>query len=171
METKKSSLKGFLKRWGVLAIGVALTIFSAIISNYFIEQNNDAITELENKADGAGQLIAEIWQNSRSLEARKDNAIMLNIIAPEHPDTLAFTQETLRLLGYSGSHQGMFSDLNSAFEAYKESVSEQVDNKYFEQQEYLSLVKETKGNNDVLLNLALCFQFLGVIFVLSKGYY
>ncbi|GEM_PF-6906635 len=171
MKTGKSSLKDLAKKWGVLAIGVSLTIFSAIISNYSIEKNNDAINDFEYKADRAGQLIAEIWQNSRSLESRKDNAITLNVISPEHPNTILYTQETLRLLGHESGEQDTFVALNEAFDSYKESIGEQVNDKYFEQQSYLSLVKETKGDNDVLLNLALCLQFLGIIFVLSKGYY
>ena len=167
--TFKKNIKVLISKWALISIGVSLTVASAIISNYSINQNNDEIDQLERNARNLAQQIEEVWENTRSLEKRKNTAVILLVQNPLAPQTRAFVIDTFELLNSYIPDDISYHTLERAFEDYKEGVITIIDDKYIVQQAYLDSVQSIKMDNDVLLNIALCFQILGLLFVLSRG--
>lgn len=168
MNTNKR-IKKFLSKWVLVIIGVGLTVTSAVISNYFIAKNNDRIGDWERDAANVGIQIEDIWENSRSLERRKDTAILLLISQPDHPQSKAFIADTLSMFRAEQGIEHSYVSLQANYEAYRENIIEQINEKFLIQQSFLEQAQLTKMNNDVLINIALCFQILGLIFVLTRG--
>jgi hypothetical protein len=166
---RTKTIKKFIAKWAVVFLGVSLTISSAVISNYFIAKNNERIGDWEREANNIAQQIEEIWENSRALERRKDTAVILLVTAPEHPHTNQFILETLSMYGADQQPKIDFDVLESSFDDYSELVIEQINEKFLVKQQFLDQAQSTQMDNDVLINIALCFQILGLIFVLSKG--
>ncbi|MBF7073462.1 hypothetical protein ISG33_08650 [Glaciecola sp. MH2013] len=157
------------KKWWALILGVALTIASAIVSNYFIAKNNDMVAEWEREATTVNQQIDAIWENTRSLERRKDTAILLLIKDANHPESRAFIIDTLALFGVQQSTDLSYQLIQESFHEYKGEVLERIDDRFLVKQNYLEQAQTVRSDNDVLVNVALCFQILGLIFVLSRG--
>ncbi|WP_395339316.1 hypothetical protein PN836_014215 [Ningiella sp. W23] len=166
---KRKWMKKFLSKWALVMLGVALTITSAVISNYFIAKNNDRVGDWERDAANVGIQIEEIWENSRSLERRKDTAVLLMVSQGEHPQSKAFISDTLSMFGAKQETEHSYSSIQASYDAYKEGIIEQINEKFLIQQSYLEQAQLTKMDNDVLINIALCFQILGLILVLTKG--
>lgn len=158
-----------VKKWGAIVIGVSLTIASAVISNYFIAKNNDLIAEYERDAVNVNQQMEAIWENTRSLERRKDTAIILLVKDHTHPESIHFIKDTLSLFGQTNQAELSYAGIQSSFNEYKGEVIERIDDRFLIQQDYLEQAQEIRNHNDVLVNVALCFQILGLIFVLSRG--
>jgi hypothetical protein len=164
-----AGLKTFLSKWLLVIIGVCMAIASAVISNYFIAKSHDQITEWEYQVKLAEQYIEETWENSRSLERRKDTAIILAISDREDQQVQQFIDDTLRLMNNELVNDYTYDTIQTSFDLYKFEVIERINDKYLELQNYIDQIRETRNHNDVLMNIALCFQILGLIFVLSKG--
>ncbi len=171
---KNSSLsaKRFVfNKWTPIVLGILLTIASAVISNYYIAKNNDKIGDWEQDASNVAQQIREIWENTRSLERRKDMAILLLVTDAEHVQSKAFIRDTLALFetAENSMQDRSYESIQTAFNDYRSDVIERIDDRFFQQQAYLEQAQNLKVHNDMLVNVALCFQILGLIFVLSKG--
>jgi hypothetical protein len=167
-----SSAKGLIKKWGLVGIGVCLTIASAIVSNYFIAKNNDLVTEWEREVQNVTQQMEAIWENTRSLERRKDTAILMLVENAQHPESKAFVKDTMSLFGQgvgNDSEQATYRIIQERFNDYKGDVLDRIDDRYLIKQDLLEQIQDINNDNDVLMNIALCFQILGLIFVLSRG--
>lgn len=165
----KNRAKQIVKKWGAIILGVSLTIVSAVISNYFIAKNSDLIAEHEREAANVNQQMEAIWENTRSLERRKDTAIILLVKDHMHPESIHFIRDTLSLFGQTDETELSYKAIQHSFNEYRGDVIERIDDRFLIQQHYLEQAQEVRNHNDVLVNIALCFQILGLIFVLSRG--
>lgn len=161
------TIKRFFYLWTQIIIGVAMTLASAIITNYYIAKNNQQIALFNTKATAITSNIEEIWQNSLSLEQKKETALMLLITAPDNPISQDYASDILKLFNAKSSELS-YANIKNAFDNYKSANINQINDKFLIQKELEEKISVLKQDNATLMNYALFFQIMGLIFVLTS---
>lgn len=173
-EAKRNMLRILFHPKTIVIAGIVLTIISALLSHHEIRQNEQDIRALEQQHASHKQKIEHLWQQNQLVERQQDTTLLL-LAAASQPDASSFTQdtahsyyhETLSITGANVEPHYSTDQLHDAVSAFQQRTNTLIDTLYLDN---LSLEKDIftlTTHNSMAQSLALFFQVLGMILVLS----
>lgn len=176
----------WLKRYGFIALGIALTACSALISHILVSQNAQDIAEHEQHIAIVESQIEQLWQRNISLKDSEDMLSLLSVAS--EGASPALRTAVLRQLERAQLHGGISDDesirmqrvivpssqeeaLLDAYvitDARKQALVNEIDALYYDKLTSQEAILALKQHNNMLMSWALFLQILGMIFVLIR---
>jgi len=158
----------------LVLVGAALSIISVFIYNQVINKNHDEIKKLESSVIEKDEIIKSIWQNSISLENKKDISLtMLLTNQGERSLVDKFIKENFKRVGINVENipqikNEAFSFLTKMADNKKEEILERINNLYLEKVVIQEKISDRKRKIDKFSLMALFMQIIGLMLILSK---
>ncbi|MCX4030082.1 hypothetical protein H0A36_01555 [Endozoicomonas sp. SM1973] len=157
--------------------GVMMTVISAVMNSYLVTENNDKIKSLHDQAESIEQTIMQLWQDYQLFELKKDTAILL--VAQETPQKylINFISDVLNTINVAippkieDNSEQLYTLFLKGVAQYKQHTTDQINRIYGEKLDFLTQARELEQKNNDLSNIALFFQIMGLILVLSKHFF
>ncbi len=174
------SIKHYLQPWILITIGILMNIISAIVTHYFISQNNTELYAIQQKITTINSNIESQWQTKNEMERKKEFVLLLlnsqsNLgINPEINTYLKHYFSTLKKHYLSKEDQlkpPKMLSIDSAIkltESAQKKVIDNINDQYFEKLELEASEIPFKDNNAILYSVAIFMQLIGLILVLSR---
>ncbi|MBL7004542.1 MAG: hypothetical protein ISR69_11000 [Gammaproteobacteria bacterium] len=152
-----------------------MNIISAIMTHYFISQNNTLVNSIDTKIQKIETQIKSLWQAKTEMEQKKDFILLLLSSQPKSisPTILNYLNQYLdsinkRFLN-SDKRQSLSIETTIALtqKAQKKLINE-INDQYLIQSEYVSSKKPIQENTAALYSIAIFMQLIGLILVLSR---
>lgn len=180
------------KPWFFVLTGVVMTVFSAVITNFFIVENNDAIEKTRMKIMSLDRKIDQTWQNSKDVERLEETGTMLLLLSEMADNdkkkahsvkgaTRYFekvirtgtvnpsTAKKIRDLIEAGKISEVLDALFKIIDNNKISSVNSINDYYIEKAALERQKIGMEDRNSTLRNIALFLQIMGLILVLSNG--
>ncbi len=181
-----------VKPWFVVALGVLMTVLSALVTNYLIVQNNAEIASLQNDIMLKEQRIEQYWQNSQLLERKEEFGTLLLLLSTGVPEgqesgiTAALSRYIEDIILTGNVSDSMEKELRSIASAaaspasalqqifalvdrHRGNTINTINNLYEEKLQLEDQQRRIDEHNRVLQNIALFLHIMGLILVLSRG--
>jgi hypothetical protein len=175
------NIKHYLQPWILITIGILMNIVSAIVTHYFISQNNAELNIIEQRITAIESNIESQWQTKNEIERKKEFIFLLLNNQESHEINLEITDylnhylsSLKRLYLYEETDlnlSGNIIDIDSTIQITKlaqEKVINDINDQYFEKLELESTQQPFKDNNAILYSIAIFMQLIGLILVLSR---
>jgi len=175
------NIKHYLQPWILITIGILMNIVSAIVTHYFISQNNAELYLIQQKIIMIENNIDSQWQIKNEIERKKEFIFLLLNDQENHEINLEITDylnhylsSLKRLYLYEKTDLNLpdnIIDIDSTIQITKlaqEKVISDINNQYFEKLELESSQQPIKDNNAILYSIAIFMQLIGLILVLSR---
>ncbi len=172
--------------WLLVIVGIAFNIFSAVITNYFIDINNQEIHAIDDEASSIELRINNYWQSRQDIE-RKREVFLLLLTQRGESEKLpkGSNQEIIfsyvrmfltKLIEEYGLDKRLYDDdsLLSAqnvmdiTEQAKRQIIERIDDVYLDKIFLDKQKQPIASRNSTLMSLALFLQLVGLILVLAR---
>jgi hypothetical protein len=159
----------------IVSIGVLMTIISAVITNNLLEKNNQKITNINKQESSIEIRIENSWQFLQESERKLDLAInILALRVQRNPSDRRLIDQYFNEWFSRIQEEEVVGKKDVKFyislvKKFKAKTTEDINDLYLEK---ISLEHERDKILEVsmfLKNLALLFQILGLILVLSKN--
>ena len=171
-----------IRPWMLVTMGIAFNIFSAIITHYFIDLNNQKIRLIENKINNIDSLIENQWRSKTQVDRKEEFLLsMLARTGAISPNQNSDIQNLINLqLADLIKQQGLilkkplvnpvksFSTITSITNQAKTKIINVINNTYLERIELDEKRHPLSEQNALLSTLAIFLQVSGLIMVLSK---
>ncbi len=166
--------------WILVIIGITFNIGSAIITHYYIGLNNQALNELELKANQLETMIDSAWRNKTEIERKQEFLLLLMTRIQDETDNAVVKikeQIVLQLEAILSQHRLStealteiisFGTINTISEQAKQKIINDINDTYLEKVEIDSLQLPLKEQNSLLLTVAIFLQITGLILVLAR---
>lgn len=163
--------------WVLLSLGVLMTVVSAAISTYLIDGNRKQIDKVEKKSLTIVSQIDSLWYNAQLLEQKKDTAILL-LSNSSDLGTLfkGFIHDTIKSTGLKvdeklpDSNKDLYNLFLNKASLHKAVIINQINDLYLKKLEFDDEAIALNQENSTLVSIALFFQVMGLILVLSKHF-
>ena len=175
-----------LNPWLLVVVGIAFNILSAVITNYFIDINNQEIHALEDKASSIELRINSFWQTRQDIERKRDVFLLLlqsrddsaasdtnGNKAVVYAYVRAFLTKLIEDYGLNGQAFDAGSILSAQnmieiTEQAKQEIIARIDDVYLEKIILDKRKQPIASRNSTLMSLALFLQLVGLILVLAR---
>lgn len=175
------NIKRYLQPWVLITIGIMMNIVSAIVTHYFISENNSELHALKQKVSVIESNIESQWQTKNEMERKKEFILLLLNSQESHEIDLEITDylnqyiSSLKRLYLYAETNLIPSDniidieltINITKLAQNKVISD-INDKYFEKLELEGTQQPIKDNNAFLYSIAIFMQLIGLILVLSR---
>ncbi len=161
----------------LISSGVLMTVVSAVMSNYLVTANNDRIKSLHDQAESIEQTIMQLWQDYQLFELKKDTATLMVAQEVEQQYLVTFIADVLNNINVSipdapqNNDQTLYNLFLKSIAQHKQLTVDQINTIYGEKLDFLAQARELEQKNNGLSNVALFFQIMGLILVLSKHFF
>ena len=152
----------------VLFFAIAMIVCSAIISYFFVRQNEPIIASLKIEIQNKQSYIRDIWNNIGQTENKANIIILMSTLTKNK------TEETTKLLDYYlSSFTGLKSTANP-FEILDEVAKEKqtniknINNLYLEEESIQSNITNLERENKLYSDIAFFLQILGLVIIMAK---
>ena len=175
------NIKHYLQPWILITIGIAMNIFSAIVTHYFISQNNSDLHTIQQRINAIESNIESQWQTKNEMERKKEFILLLlnsQVAQPINPEIITYLDHyhsTIKKHYLNDAQRQSLSnksiDINSTImitQLAQEKVINDINDKYFEKLELDSSQQPIKDKNAFLYSVAIFTQLIGLILVLSR---
>lgn len=160
-------------------IGILLTVASAIITNNILEKNNKEISRINQEISVIERQIENRWQLVQDAGQKLDSAI--NVVASKSIIQISGDSDIIADYFYDWfslnlgkskkiSKNSNIKDYINLVSSFKKKSINDIDDLYLQKVTLESERQEIIDDNMFLKNLALFFQILGLILVLSKSF-
>lgn len=165
-----------------IAIGVVMIASSALLTHFFVKQNNEKVEKITQEAAAMEDRIEYMWQQTKAIERREDFGTVLMILSridnkPEvMPEISLYIKETLKIAGIEnpdevlpltrGNKETWLGTLYKIVDEYKVRTIVKIDDIYIEKLELDEKKAEIIQMNSTLSNIALFFQIMGMVLVI-----
>lgn len=170
-----------LKPWVLVTAGIVFNIFSAVITHYFIDINNQKIHLLESRIQQLDGLIENEWRKKTEID-RKEEFLLLMLNQSKGKNSINSAEQQLitrqlnNLLKYQFNHTLSevkppvkdFQTIISVTSNVKKALIDSINTNYLERLELDSQRQPVIEKNSLLSSLAIFLQLSGLILVLSK---
>jgi hypothetical protein len=175
-----SKLDRFLAPWVFVLTGIIFNILSAVLTHYFIGQNNDQIGNLDRGIQGKQVLIDSLWQGKTEVERKKEFFILFQSTSPTSSIPVDsyyrnYLRELVSLYRLNEFNDRMnkseTSDLKLLVDlsnAAQKSIIASINNTYLETIELEEKKMPLEKDNSRLFSIAIFLQLTGLILVLSR---
>lgn len=181
-----SRIRLLLNPWLLVVVGIAFNIFSAVITNYFIDINNQEIHVLEDEVSSIELRINSFWQTRQDIERKRDAFLLLlqsrdDPVAPDknrnQAVVYAYVQAFLTKLIEDYGLNGQAFDTDNILSAQnmieiteqaKQKIIARIDDIYLEKIILDKRKQPIASRNSTLMSLALFLQLVGLILVLAR---
>lgn len=178
----------FIKPWFLVLVGVLLTVLSALVTHYVVDQNNDKISSINTQISSISNNIDNLWQEVQTLEQKENFTTIITLLAQDLDNQQSkvvhdFVEDTFKNLSANVEVEKKIEKLfplhgkdetiwlRSMFEIvdfYKKATVEGIDTLYIEKINLEKQKNEISDQNSILANIALFLQIMGLILVLAK---
>lgn len=171
-----------IKPWVLVSIGIIFNIFSAVITHYFIDINNQSIRNIENQIITMDALIDSQWRNKTQVERKEE--FLLSMLASiklnestnneelrqliDQQLSLMLEQQNIELIKPQINAKTDFNSIASLANEVKNKLIASINNTYLEKLELDDQKHPLTEQNALLSTLAIFLQISGLILVLSK---
>lgn len=175
------NIKHYLQPWVLITIGILMNIISAIVTHYFISQNNAKLNIIEQKISTIENNIENKWQSKNEMERKKEFILLLFNSEEKHAIKPAIKNYLNHYLATLKQHYLTQKELPSPKEnsvniettinitqLAQEHIINSINDQYFEKLELESAQQPYKDNNAMLYSIAIFMQLIGLILVLSR---
>lgn len=175
------TIKHYLQPWVLITIGIVMNITSAIVTHFFISQNNTDIQTIEQKIIAMETHIDSQWQNKSEMERKKEFALLLlnkqpqQAIKTEIKTYLLAHLASLKKHYLSPEQKQHFNNIDLMIHATiqltrlaQQTLINDINDQYFEKLELEASQKPLKDSNAILYSIAIFMQLIGLILVLSR---
>lgn len=171
-------MKSF-KPWLLVMTGIVFNIFSAVITHYFIGQNNDQINRLEQQINQYDTLIESQWRTKTEIDRQQEFLLLLlnQGETQASSDIHGFIDERLSRLRESYQldtpplQVDQFSRFNNIIHLSKlsaQKIIDSINNTYLEKIEIQEKQTPIETHNARLYSIAIFLQVSGLILVLAR---
>lgn len=152
----------------VLFLALAMMVSSAIISYFFVRQNELLIASLRMEAQNKQALIKDVWNNIVKKESRADLAILLSVLP---------VKDELEIQTIKKNYLTDFSELtetSSALDIVKvikketQHNGEYIDNLYLEQVAIQNKFNAIEASNKLYSEIAFFLQILSLVLIILR---
>jgi hypothetical protein len=175
-----------LSPWLLVVVGIAFNIFSAVITNYFIDINNQEIHAIDDEASSIELRINNYWQSRQDIERKREVFLLLLTQRGESKKlpkgsnqeiVYAYVRMFLtKLIEEYGLDKRLYDDdsLLSAqnvmdiTEQSKQQIIDRIDDIYLDKIFLDKQKQPIASRNSTLMSLALFLQLVGLILVLAR---
>lgn len=170
-------IKSYLKPWILITTGIVMNIISAVLTHYFISQNNTELQLIDQQITNIESNIESQWQTKIEMERKKEFILLLlnqhDLTTIKKPIKDYLEQHLTRLQQYSLSKPPLTVDLSinqtiRITQLAQKSIIDDINNQYFQKLELESAKKPLQDHNAQLYSLAIFMQLIGLILVLSR---
>ncbi len=179
----------FLKPWFFLSLGVIMSVASAVVSNFLIVRNNTEIEKAQMELSHMEQTIDYHWENYRALERKEDleTSFIILVNQENNPSAIraaikryiegivrlgALTKEEATTLEKQFENPKEIAEgvnfLSRSVDRYRKNATDMIDELYIKQTGLERQKMEIVKRNNILRNIALFLQIMGLILVVSK---
>lgn len=170
-------MKRFLQPWLLITVGIIMNIASAIVTHYFINQNNRHIGEIQQEITNIDANIDKLWQAKTEMERKKEFILLLlnNVTSQplnpiiEHDLKQQLSKLKTQYIADKSHVQTLSieSTLSITAESQQQIIKD-INNQYFKQLELQASVTPLMESNALLYSIAIFMQLIGLILVLSR---
>ncbi|HAT8111892.1 TPA: hypothetical protein JA346_07560 [Legionella pneumophila] len=167
MKEKRSKTSKYLSNL-VLILALSMMVSSAVISYFFIRQNELLISSLKMQAQNKQILIKDVWNNIVKKETRADIAILLSVLpVKDEVEVQAIKKDYLRdfseLTGTSST-----ADIVKEVKKEIERYGEYIDNLYLDQVTIQNKATAIEGSNKLYSEIAFFLQIFSVVLIILR---
>jgi len=175
------NIKHYLQPWVLITIGILMNITSAIVTHYFISQNNDTLQIIQQKITAIESNIDSQWQSKNEMERKKEFILLLlnsqnsHSINPEITTYLEhyFTKFRQHHLNSDEQKNHPKKTLSIGLtikltQIAQKKIINNINDQYLEKLDLEASQKPLKDNNAILYSFAIFMQLIGLILVLSR---
>lgn len=154
-----------------------MTVISAVMNNYLVTENNDNIKSLHDQAEAIEQTIMQLWQDYQLFELKKDTATLLVAQETSQKYLINFISDVLNTINVAipsnmqNNSEQLYTLFLNSIAQYKQHTTDQINTIYGEKLDLLAQARGLEQKNNDLSNIALFFQIMGLILVLSKHFF
>lgn len=171
------NIKSYLKPWVLISIGIAMNIISAVMTHYFISENNAELNAIETKISNITSNIEQQWQSKTELERKKEFVLLLlnsHNNQPLNPEIKTYLLHHLSVVkefylnDKSKTEELSIQQTIEITEKAQNKLIKEISDQYFNKLELESEKEPLSANNALLYSIAIFMQLIGLILVLSR---
>ncbi|MGF1702074.1 hypothetical protein L4D09_17430 [Photobacterium makurazakiensis] len=172
----KRNTRWFIPTWTLVALGLLLNVLSAVMTNFYIDDATRQANELIQQQKGNEKLITLIWQQTETVERKREHVLELVAMSEMQgvPLPEPIQKQVIQALSYWLPNQTVMvtvSDIPALMEqlsVVQVELRENINQLYLDNVELIEVYSEKMKSISQLRNLALFLQILGLALVLSR---
>lgn len=171
------NIRSFFSPIVLIIIGILMNIISAVVTHYFISENNAEIETINQKVQLIETNIDAQWKAKTEMERKKEFIILL-LSDKKSLELEASLQDYLihhlnSLSNYTSKKIYLINDLTiptllNLTDQAQINLINNINDQYFDQLELESLKAPLNKHNALLYSIAIFMQLIGLILVLSR---
>jgi positive regulator of sigma E activity len=159
-------LSAHFRRHLLTIIAVAVMISSAVLSFFFVQENDRRIAELKRNEETMDQSIRTYWEDAAQAERNADAAVIVSLLVKDGaPEAAALKQYYLARAGVERTGAPLMDVLKAAGEARRHAV-DKVNDTYISRVEVENEIMIRESANKRSANIAFLLQLIGLVLVI-----
>lgn len=168
MQEKKTIISSKFLNKLVLFIALSMMVSSAMISYFFVRQNEPQINFLRTEVQAKQALIRDVWNNIVKKESRADIAILLSVLTVRDGTNIQAIKRNYLIDFPELNEQSSTEDIIK--EVKKETMrnGEYIDNLYLEQAAIQDKISRIEHSSKLFSDAAFFLQILSLILIILR---
>lgn len=152
----------------VLLVALAMMISSAMISYFFVRQNEPRMSALKNDAQSKQALIRDVWSNITKKENRADMAIILSAVPAKDKADIQTIKKSYLIDFPELTADSSMTEIIIAVKKDAVRNGEYIDNLYLEQAAINKQLSEIEAKNKLYSDIAFFLQILSLVLIILR---
>lgn len=145
-----------------------MMVSSAMISYFFVRQNEPKIALLRNEAQSKQALIRDVWNNIVKKESRADMAILLSTLPMREGVDIQALKRNYLLDFPELTETSSVRDIIQSVKQETARNGEYIDNLYLEQAAIQNKISEIESKNKLYSDIAFFLQILSLVLIILR---
>lgn len=152
----------------VLFIALSMMVSSAMISYFFVRQNEPWIASLRMEAQNKQALIRDVWNTIVKSESRADIAILLSVLPLKDGTDIQAIKKKYLVDFPELTETSNALDIIKAAKNETTQSGEYIDNLYLEQVTIQNKISEIESKNKLYSDIAFFLQILSLVLIILR---
>lgn len=152
----------------VLVLALSMMVSSAMISYFFVRQNEPRLASLRIEAQNKQALIRDVWNNIVTKESRADIAILLSVLPLKDGADIQAIKRNYLFDFPELTETSSALDIIKAAKKETTQSGEYIDNLYLEQVTVQNKISEIESKNKLYSDIAFFLQILSLVLIILR---
>lgn len=152
----------------ILFLALSMMVSSAMISYFFVRQNEPRITSLRMEAQSKQALIKDVWNTIVKKESRADIAILLSTLSVKEGTNIQAIKRNYLVDFPELTETTSAEDIIKSVKKETTKSGEYIDNLYLEQVTLQNKIAEIEGSNKLYSDIAFFLQILSLVLIILR---